>query len=72
MKNYDGWKKFIRTGNINDYLDYIACTNEVCSDEGFIYETSRLDQVVCESKEGELHAGIDYGNGNGSVGHTSW
>lgn len=67
MKNYDGWKKFVRTGNINDYLDYIACTNDVCSDV-----TSVLYQGVREGKEGDFHAGIDYGNGNGSVGHTSW
>ncbi|HHU72298.1 MAG TPA: hypothetical protein GXZ21_09755 [Clostridiales bacterium] len=67
MKNYDVWKKFVRTGSINDYLDYIACTKDMCSNE-----TSALYLGICEDKEGDIHAGIDYGNGNGSVGHTSW
>lgn len=33
MKNYDYWKNFVTTGNINDYLNYIACTNEEYSEE---------------------------------------
>lgn len=28
MKNYDYWKNFVRTGKIDDYLHYIACTQE--------------------------------------------
>ena len=28
MKNYDSWKSFVNTGKIDDYLHYIACTQE--------------------------------------------
>ena len=44
MKNYDSWKSFINTGKIDDYLHYIACTQEE-SMEDFI-------QVVDKSKYG--------------------
>jgi len=42
MKNYDSWKSFINTGKIDDYLHYIACTQEESMEE-FI-------QVVEKSK----------------------
>ena len=28
MKSIDYWKDFIRTGRIDDYLNYIACTRK--------------------------------------------
>ena len=33
MKNYDYWKSFIKTGRIDDYLHYIACTKEEGTEE---------------------------------------
>ena len=36
MKNYDYWKSFVNTGKIDDYLHYIACTQEEISDEIFM------------------------------------
>lgn len=33
MKNYDSWKSFIKTGRIDDYLHYIACTKEEGTEE---------------------------------------
>ncbi|MBH1939456.1 hypothetical protein I5677_00950 [Mobilitalea sibirica] len=63
MKNYDCWKKFIKTGKIDDYLNYIACTREE-SIEDYL--------VVDKEKEGDYLAGINYRDGNGSVGHAGW
>jgi hypothetical protein len=64
MKNCDYWKNFIVTGKIDDYLNYIACARET--------ETEDIHPVEAVDKEGELSAGIDYNDGNGSVGHASW
>jgi hypothetical protein len=64
MKNYDYWKTFIKTGKIDDYLNYIACTREECIDE--------LTQYVDKDKEGGMVAGINYRDGNGSVSHAGW
>ena len=33
MKNYDYWEKFVKTGKIDDYLNYIACTREESMEE---------------------------------------
>jgi hypothetical protein len=33
MKNYDYWKSFVSSGKIDDYLHYIACTQEESMDE---------------------------------------
>jgi len=63
MKNYDDWKKFAVTGKINDYLNYIACTQE-----GSIEELNKYTQ----REEGVFSAGINYRNGNGFVGHAGW
>ncbi|MBE5967180.1 MAG: hypothetical protein E7255_09475 [Lachnospiraceae bacterium] len=64
MKNYDYWEKFVCTGKIDDYLNYIACTREE--------ELEEFGQMVPNSKEGGFCAGINYCDGNGSVGHTGW
>jgi hypothetical protein len=64
MKNYDDWKQFIQTGKINDYLNYIACTRECNIEE--------MDKLTQSAKEGGYRAGINYRNGNGSVGHAGW
>ncbi len=31
MRNPEYWKRFEKTGNISDYLNYIACTDENCT-----------------------------------------
>ncbi len=33
MKNYYYWKSFTKTGKIDDYLHYIACTRDEGVDE---------------------------------------
>jgi hypothetical protein len=33
MKDYDYWTSFIKTGRIDDYLHYIACTKEEVMEE---------------------------------------
>ncbi len=67
MKNYDYWKDFARTGRIDDYLNYVACTREVDTDtSGFTMEYGAA------IKEGETIAGINYSDGNGPVGHAGW
>lgn len=42
------WEKFKRTGNISDYLSYLACTSE----DDFIYEpdTENYKNKVHEEK----------------------
>lgn len=64
MKDYDDWKKFVRSGKINDYLNYIACTKESGMEE--------INQLTQSDKEGGYSAGINYGDGNCSVGHAGW
>jgi hypothetical protein len=64
MKNYDCWKKFVRTGKIDDYLNYIACTREEGLDD-FV-------QGIDKDKEGGFIAGINYRDGDGSIGHAGW
>jgi hypothetical protein len=60
----DYWKNFITTGKIDDYLNYIACTREEITDD--------LNMVVDRDKEGGFHAGINYRDGDGSIGHAGW
>ncbi|MGF7142954.1 hypothetical protein HNQ56_001376 [Anaerotaenia torta] len=62
MKNYDYWKNFIKTGRIDDYLHYIACTKEEIAEE------PHMDF----EKEGGLIAGVQHGDRNGSVDHADW
>jgi hypothetical protein len=62
MKNNDFWKRFVRTGRIDDYLHYIACTREECMDD-FMPNAVR-------DKEGGVVAGTPYRDGNGSVSHA--
>lgn len=64
MKNYDCWKKFIHSGKIDDYLNYIACTREDIYDDSI--------HIIDMDKEGDYSAGINYGDGNGTVSHASW
>ncbi len=61
MKNNDSWEKFAKSGNIYDYLSYIACTVE---------DFTQL--LSAESKEGEYLSDINTGTGDGSVGHANW
>lgn len=71
MKNYDFWKDFAKTGKIDDYLNYIACTREEDPDTSEAMTKVR-EQSRVVFKEGGLIAGINYGDGNGSVGHAGW
>lgn len=84
MKNYDDWKKFVRTGKIDDYLRYIACTQEKDMDEflscidisgqnaDISIENSNITiQSLGRDKEGGYVAGINYRNWDGSVGHAN-
>jgi len=64
MKNYDYWKSFVSSGKIDDYLNYIACTQEDSVGE--------LLQAADRNKEGGFIAGINYRDGNGPVSHASW
>lgn len=64
MKNYDIWKKFVNSGKIDDYLNYIACTREEIAED--------MEPCISNEKEGGCIAGINYSNGNGSIGHASW
>lgn len=63
MKYNDYWKRFIKTGKIDDYLHYIACTSEESSEEIGIADIER---------EGGVIAGIDYRDGNGPISHADW
>ncbi len=71
MKNYDYWNSFARTGNINDYLNYIACTQEEFGEET-IQPRDVSKKSVGKNKEGGLIAGINNSDGNGSISHASW
>ena len=66
MKNNDYWKRFIKTGKINDYLHYIACTEENLKDD---FEEGNHFQT---EKEGGSVAGFNYRDGNGPVSHAGW
>ena len=44
MNNYDYWSDFIKTGKIDDYLNYIACTKEEISD--YRQDVNREKEVV--------------------------
>ncbi len=69
MKNYDYWESFVNTGSIDDYLHYIACTREEIADEPISDNDNLLHGM---EREGEFIAGINYRDGNGSVGHAGW
>ena len=66
MKNYDDWKRFVKTGKVNDYLHYIACTEESVKSD---FEELNHFQT---DKEGGSVAGINYRDGNGPVSNASW
>ncbi|NLL72583.1 MAG: hypothetical protein GX237_03555 [Clostridiales bacterium] len=75
MKNYDYWKSFVKTGKIDDYLNYIACTHEDASTRGHassIKECMEEDYHL-RSKEGGFHAGISNNcDGDGTISHAGW
>lgn len=64
MKNNEYWSNFARTGKIDDYLNYIACTREESFDEHM--------ETVGRKEEGEFCAGINYSDGHGIIGHAGW
>lgn len=61
MKNNDSWNKFTKSGNIYDYLSYIACTVE-----------DFTGLLIKESKEGEYLSDNNTGTRDGSIGHANW
>ncbi|MBB2184005.1 hypothetical protein H0486_14085 [Lachnospiraceae bacterium MD1] len=71
MKNYDYWKTFVKTGKIDDYLHYIACTQEE-SMEDIIQAVDTSGRSMDRDKEGGMVAGINYRDGNGFIGHAGW
>lgn len=59
MRNNEHWEKFARSGNIYDYLSYIACTVE-----------RGMDKKNGDKKEGgSLNDNIGC-DGNGSFSHA--
>jgi hypothetical protein len=78
MKNYDYWKSFISSGKIDDYLHYIACTQEEGMDELIQVVDNTVANMdlsmrnLCRDKEGGFIAGINYRDGNGSISHAGW
>lgn len=58
MEDRDFWKRFEESGNILDYLNYTACTNE--------------ESQIRTLKEGERGGSTDYGYWNGVSRHASW
>lgn len=63
MKNNDYWMRFFKTGRIDDYLHYIACTREESADEIAVMDID---------KEGGAIASNDLCDGDGPVGHADW
>lgn len=64
MKNYDYWKSFFKSGKIDDYLNYIACTREDIMEES---------NQLSSKEEGGFHAGgSNNGDGNGTISHAGW
>ena len=61
MENFDYWEKFAKSGNISDYLSYIACTVEKCE-----------HLLSSDSKEGGDSNGCNNCNGDGFIGHAHW
>ncbi|HHV12534.1 MAG TPA: hypothetical protein GXX75_19860 [Clostridiales bacterium] len=75
MKNFDYWKRFVNTGKVDDYLNYIACTREEAEFPEFQLEFGEEihpERPGIEYKEGGAVAGINYRDGNGPVGHAGW
>ncbi|HHT56460.1 hypothetical protein [Herbinix luporum] len=64
MKRYDYWKNFVKTGKIDDYLNYIACTREESMEE--------YDQVMSRKEEGGFRAGVDFSDWDGTISHAGW
>lgn len=58
------WESFFRTGKIDDYLNYIACTRE----EGM----EDYDKLANSNEEGGYHAGTNSRDGDGIVDHAGW
>jgi len=71
MKNGEYWKRFVRTGKIDDYLNYIACTREDIPDDGMNHRDISLPGMD-KDKEGGVVAGIEYRDGYGPVSHAGW
>lgn len=60
--NYLGyWERFEKTGKINDYLNYIACTSE----------DSMTGKRNMEEEGGCISDSI-IGNRDGFIGHANW
>lgn len=61
MNNLGYWERFEKTGNINDYLNYIACT---CEDLN--------SSVLNKNEEGGCISDSIICNRDGFVGHADW
>lgn len=57
MNDKDYWEKFVKTGNVYDYLNYTACTRQ-----------DRFGHMTASVKEGEPRSGDYNSNRNGPKG----
>lgn len=60
MTDQDYWNKFVRTGNVYDYLQYTACTKE-----------DRYG-LADKTKEGGPNSGEDKSDRNGTKDNVYW
>lgn len=61
MKDLKYWERFEKTGNINDYLSYTACTTE-----------DYVMHIEKENREGGHNGDSINCDGNGIISNTHW
>lgn len=60
MKDLDYWEKFVKSGNVYDYLNYTACTRQ-----------DQYGQMTNSIKEGEPISGDYNSDRNGPEGYAN-
>ena len=60
MNDLDYWEKFVKTGNVHDYLNYTACTRQ-----------DQYGQMTGDFEEGEPRSGDYNSNRNGPEGYAN-
>ncbi|NMB42864.1 MAG: hypothetical protein GX995_01875 [Clostridiales bacterium] len=60
MTDQDYWEKFVKTGNVYDYLNYTACTRQ-----------DKYGQMTGSYKEGEPKSGDYNSDRNGPEGYAN-
>ncbi|MDF2586877.1 MAG: hypothetical protein K0S41_718 [Anaerocolumna sp.] len=61
MKNINYWDRFAKTGNISDYLNYIACTSE-----------ESTQYIAKENEEGGYRGDSITCDGDSLISHANW